>query len=198
MKKRKITNNIRNTELDLNMKEVFIIKGQTFKPYINYDKIEATVHKMASEIAREYNNKNLLFLIILKGAIVFASDLIRRIPFNCSFDVIRASSYGSGMESSGKVDIQSGDLNHIKGKDIIILEDIIDTGLTIKELIEKLKEYQPNSIEVAALLSKTEKRKVEVNVKYLGIEIPDLFVVGYGLDYDEHGRNLPEIYALSE
>lgn len=178
----------------MNVKRIISIRDKKFEPMISRDKIDSAVRDIASRINSDYQGKNPLFLVVLKGAVFFACDLLRNIDLDCTMEMISAKSYGDSMESAGKVRIRPESLN-IKGKDVIIIEDIIDTGLTMKTLMERLKKLGPASVEAASLLSKPMMRKVDVDVKYIAIEIPSVFVVGYGLDFAEHGRQLPEIYG---
>jgi hypoxanthine phosphoribosyltransferase len=177
--------------------ETFIIDEYVFAPFISEKEIDSIVKDLANRINIDYVGKEPLFIITLKGALFFAVDLLRHITLNSTIETIRAKSYGSKMKSGGIVEL-SFDNFEVAGKDIIIIEDIIDTGFTIKELINKLQEKYPASIKVVSLLSKTEMRKVDIDIKYLGKEIPSVFVIGYGLDYDERGRNLPLIYSIQK
>lgn len=172
-------------------------KGKKFRILIPEEKIQQTVAELAARITNDYRDKHPIFLIILKGSIFFAADLLRKIDFNTEIEVISAKSYGQAMSSNGNVNLALPKLN-IEGKDVLIIEDIVDTGYTIQSLIRALNEYRPNSIETVAFLSKTEERKVELDVKYIGIEIPSEFAIGYGLDFAEFGRNLPAIYSNFE
>ena len=168
-----------------------------FELFIPKSQINLIVEELACRINKDYQGKKPVFLLVLKGSIFFASDLLRKVSLDCVVETVSANSYGAYMKSSGEVNLILTKLD-ITGKEVIIVEDIIDTGLTISKLIENLKLFNPESVEVVALLSKPGMRKVKVNVKYIGKEIPSRFVIGYGLDYSEHGRNLPSIYALSE
>ena len=177
--------------------DYYKIKNKVFKKIIRIDKIEETVKTIATKINADYKNKKPLFIIVLKGSIFFASDLLRHINLSCQIDAISAKSYGYSMTSTGQVKLTVPDID-IKDKDVIIIEDIVDTGYTISKLIDRLKLSNPSSLEVAAFLSKPTARKIKVDVKYIGIEIPPDFVIGYGLDYAEEGRQLPEVYSLNE
>ena len=179
------------------MEETIQLHDKKFKKFLDRNEIQKVVSEIAERINHDYSDRTPTFLIVLKGAILFAADLLRNIKIRCRIEVISAKSYGSEMESSGTVKLKSIEDN-FHGKDIIIIEDIIDSGLTLKTLTEKIQTYQPNSVECSAILSKPSARKVNVEVKYTGIEIPELFVVGYGLDYAELGRELADIYILSE
>lgn len=162
------------------------------------EQLKAKVKELAKSITEDYSGKKLLVVIILKGSFVFASDLVREINLPIELDFMVVSSYGAGTKSSGIVKIVK-DLNEsIKDKDVLIIEDIMDSGITLSNLVEVLKTRQPNSLEICTLLNKPERREAEVFVKYSGYDIPDKFIVGYGLDYDEQYRNLPYIGVLKE
>lgn len=165
---------------------------------IKEDEVLSKIKELSKQISEDYKNKNLLVVGILKGSVIFASDLIKNIEIPCEIDFMAVSSYGNSSETSGVVRIIK-DLDHsIDGKDIIIVEDIIDSGVTLDYLIRYLKTRNVNSVKIAALLSKPSRRKVEIDVEYLGFEVPDEFIVGYGLDYAEKYRNLPYVAILKE
>ena len=160
--------------------------------------IERKVEELAKEIKREYEGKNPILIGVLKGSFIFLSDLIRRLDFPLEVDFVEVSSYGMGKESSGKIRVRKGIRSDIKNRHVLIVEDIVDTGLTTKYLIESLKKKKPASIKLCSLLSKPSRRKVHVDIDFLGFEIPDKFVVGYGLDFAEKYRNLPYITEVEE
>lgn len=160
--------------------------------------LKAKVKELAARISADYEGKDLLLIGVLKGANVFMCDLMREISFPILIDFIAASSYGHSTESSGVVKILK-DLDYsIEGRDVIIIEDIIDTGLTLKYLIENFRSRKPRSLEICTLLDKPERRIAQLSVKYIGYQIPDEFIVGYGIDYAERYRNLPYIATLQE
>lgn len=165
---------------------------------ISEAELEKKVSEMGAQISRDYRGKNLLVLSVLKGASVFMSDIIRKITIPIQIDFMAASSYGKGTSTSGSVKIIKDLDIDVSGFDILIVEDILDSGVTLSNLIEVLKSRNPKSVNVCTLLTKPARRKVEVPVKYEGFEVPDEFVVGYGLDYAEHYRNLPFIGILKE
>jgi hypoxanthine phosphoribosyltransferase len=168
------------------------------KILISEEEILKKVKDLGSKISEDYKEKDLLIVGILKGSVVFASDLIKNITIPCEIDFMAVSSYGSSSETSGVVRILK-DLDHgIEGKDIIIVEDIIDSGVTLDYLLKYLKTRKANSIEIISLLTKPSRRRVDIKVKYCGFEVPDEFLVGYGLDYSEKYRNLPFIGILKE
>jgi len=179
------------------LNKIVQLNDKKFKIYLSEDEILIKVKELADRINKDYAGKTPTMLIVLKGAMLFASDLIRKLKIGCKLEVISAKSYGSDMESSGLVKLKYIESN-FKNSDIIIVEDIIDSGLTIKTLTDELKKYGPASIEVASILSKPQARKEDVQIKYTGFEISNLFVVGYGLDYAELGRELRDIYILYE
>lgn len=168
------------------------------KVLLTEEQILNRVREIGKDISKDYEGKNLLVVGILKGSVLFASDLIKNITIPCEIDFMAVSSYGSSTETSGVVRILK-DLDHsIEGKDIIIVEDIIDSGITLDYLLKYLKARKANSIEIVTLLTKPARRKVDIEVKYCGFEVPDEFLVGYGLDYAEKYRNLPYVGILKE
>ncbi len=177
--------------------QTYEINGLKFKPFIDRAKIAGVVEYLGKKISQDYADKEPLCLVILKGSIIFAADLIRSIDLPVEIEAIRAKSYGSSMQSSGRVNITVSDLN-LKGRDVIIIEDIVDTGNTLSALMETIEKMEPASVEIVTFLSKPSMRKTDVRVKYIGVEIPPEFVVGYGLDYAEKGRQLPDIYVLDD
>jgi hypoxanthine phosphoribosyltransferase len=162
------------------------------------EELAGKVKELAAQITKDYEGKDLLIIGVLKGANVFMADLIRQIDNPLSLDFIAASSYGSATESSGVVKIIK-DLDYsIEGKHVIIVEDIIDTGLTLRYLYDNFLARKCASLEIVTLLDKPERRKVDIGVKYVGFKIPDVFIVGYGIDYSEKFRNLPFVGTLKE
>jgi len=177
----------------MNQPDEIFIRGKKFRKFITKEEIEDIISVLAEKINKDYAGKELIFLVTMKGALFFSADLIRAVGLPCRIEVIRASSYGSGMKPGEVVETKAEGLN-IEGKDVIILEDIIDTGRTMKKIIQDLETYKPASINVATLLAKPDMIEEELEITYLGKEIPPEFVVGYGLDYAEHGRYLENIY----
>ena len=154
------------------------------------------IKELANKISKDYEGKELVVVGILKGSVIFASELIKNISVKCEIDFMAVSSYGNSTETSGVVRILK-DLDHsIEGKDILIVEDIVDTGVTLNYLLKYLKARKANSIEIVTLLNKPKRRIAELDVKYIGFEVPDEFIVGYGIDYAEKYRNLPFIGIL--
>ncbi len=166
------------------------------KVLIDEEKLQARVTEIADSIQEEYGEKELILICILKGSIFFTVDLAKKIKGDVKLEFIRVSSYNDGTESSGEIKMKLDLKDSIQGKDVIVVEDIIDTGRTLSYLIEYLKMKKPNSLKLCALLDKPERRVQKVNVDYIGFQIPDKFVVGYGLDMDEKYRNLPYIGYL--
>jgi len=160
--------------------------------------LQKRIAELGAEISKDYQGHNLLLLSVLKGSVLFLSDLIRRITVPHAIDFMATSSYGAGVASSGVVRILKDLDSPIEGRDVLIVEDIIDTGTTLDYLMRILRARMPRSLEICTLLNKPSRRKVEVPVKYVGFDIPNKFVVGYGLDYAELYRNLPYVAVLSE
>ncbi len=154
--------------------------------------IESTVKRLAARISTDYEGKEPLFIGVLKGSFVFMADLVRRLDIPLEVDFIRLSSY-SGINTSGKVKVVQGLRSPIKGRHVIVVEDVVDTGITSAFLMDYLKKKNPASLRLCALTDKPSRRRVPVKIDYLGRELPDIFIVGYGLDYDEKFRNLPDI-----
>ena len=159
---------------------------------INESRIEKRLDEMAKEIDKDYEGREIILIGILKGSVVFMVELAKRLKTKVQFEFIEVSSY-EGTESTGKVKIVKDIKNSIEGKDVLIIEDIIDTGTTLAFLKEYLKLKRPNSLKIASLLSKPSRRTKELDVEYIGFRIDDKFVVGYGLDYNQNYRNLPYI-----
>lgn len=162
------------------------------------EEIQEAVRRLGKEISRDYEGKPLLLIGVLKGAFVFLADLLRTISIPVQVDFVRLSSYGHRTETSGEVKMTKGLECNPKDKDVLIVEDIVDTGLSLKFLIDELMTLGPKSVKVCALLDKRHRRKVEVPLHYVGFEVERGFVVGYGIDYNERYRELPDIYVLEE
>jgi hypoxanthine phosphoribosyltransferase len=162
------------------------------------DEIASKVKMLAQEISRDYKDKNPLVISILKGSFIFMADLIRQLNFPLEVEFVRFSSYGKGTESSGKIKVIQGLTCEVENRHVLVVEDIVDSGLTVKFLTDMLKEQKAASVKVCALTSKPSRRTVSVDVDYFGFDIPDKFVVGYGLDFNQKFRNLPDICILEE
>jgi hypoxanthine phosphoribosyltransferase len=166
------------------------------KVLIEEDAVAARVAELGSEISGDYAEKDLLLVGVLKGAVFFMADLMRQLSIPCEVDFMAISSYGASTDSSGVVRILKDlDIN-IEGRDVLVVEDIIDSGLTLSYLIRNLESRNPASLEICALLTKPDRREIDVHVRYTGFEIPNEFVIGYGLDFGERYRNLPYVAVL--
>jgi hypoxanthine phosphoribosyltransferase len=161
------------------------------------EEIQEKVREMGELITEDYRGEKLLLVGILRGAVVFLSDLMRNLELQCEIDFMEVSSYGTETTSSGVVRILKDMEENVTGRHVLIVEDIIDTGLTLAYLRRSLLARKPLSLEICALLSKPSRRQVDLDVKYVGFEVPDVFVVGYGIDYAGAYRNLPDIHAMA-
>ena len=162
-------------------------------PMITADEIRARTAELGKQLTEDYKDKSLVLVSVLKGSFIFAADLMRTIDLPCRIDFLGVRSYGTGTETSGVVQITSEFTRPIDGQDVLIVEDIVDTGLTIAHLMDLFRTRNPRSVKVCALLHKPARTKVEVPIHYLGFTIEDKFVVGYGLDWAERYRNVPFI-----
>jgi hypoxanthine phosphoribosyltransferase len=171
------------------------VHDKEFRLFISAEQIDGTVRKLADQINTEYQDRNPLFIAILSGSFMFASDLFKKISIPAEISFIKLASY-KGTRSTGSVITSIGLDQDLHSRDVIILEDIIDTGKTLSVFLPQLEHQQPRSLKICALLHKPESLQHPVRIDYLGFSIPDRFVVGYGLDYNGYGRNLPEIYQL--
>ena len=173
-----------------------MLDNKNFTKYLNRHEIEAAIQSLANRINADYEGKQLVIVPVLKGAIIFASDLIRHLKVDVQVDFVRLSSYGKARTSSGMVTLLKDIHLDIRGKHVLIVEEIIDSGRSLRFLYDRLKGANPASVEIVTLLDKSSKRVVEVPVKYVGRKIDDQFLVGYGLDLEEKCRNLRDIYYL--
>lgn len=171
------------------------LHDKTFEIYLSETAIQERVKNIADSINEEYRGKQPLFIAILNGSFMFASDLFKYLTINTEISFIKLASY-RGMKSTGNVITSIGLDADLFGKDLVIIEDIVDTGKTLYNFLPKLKDHQPSSLKIAALLHKPEATRFPLNLDYVGFSIPDKFVVGYGLDYDGLGRNLKDIYQV--
>jgi hypoxanthine phosphoribosyltransferase len=163
---------------------------------IDQDALQRRIAELGEEISADYTGRDLLLVGVLKGAVFFMADLMRGLSIPCEIDFMAISSYGDSTDSSGVVRILKDlDIN-IEGRDVLVVEDIIDSGLTLSYLMRNLEAREPASLEICALLTKPERREIEVPVRYVGFEIPNRFVIGYGLDFGERYRNLPYVGVL--
>ena len=172
------------------------MKEDVLRVLLSEDEIREKVRELGGKITADYKNSNLMLVTVLKGAVVFLADLMRQIDVPAEIDFMVVSSYGSGVKSSGVVKIVKDLDVPLAGKDILIVEDILDSGLTLSYIKELLESRGPRSIRIATLLDKPSRRKVDLHADYIGFSVPDEFVIGYGLDYDEKYRNLPYIGIL--
>lgn len=173
------------------------IKDKHFVPFIKSDALQSRIRELGQQLSKDYANKNPLLIGVLNGSFMFVADLFKNIDIDCEITFIRVSSYQS-TESTGQVKQIIGLKESIQGRHVIIVEDIVDTGLTMQEVLGQMASMKPESIKIMTLLYKPDALKVPLKLDYVGFEIENRFVVGYGLDYDNLGRNLDEIYVLSE
>jgi hypoxanthine phosphoribosyltransferase len=171
--------------------------ARPLKPFITERRLQARVRALGRAIRSDYAGRDLVLVGILKGSFIFMADLARAVDLPLTCDFMRVSSYGSGTVSSGKIRMEF-DLSHpVKGKDVLLVEDIVDTGWTLNHVLNELRKKKPASLRLAALLHKPDRTRVDVPIDYLGFTIPDRFVVGYGLDFDGRYRNLPYVAVLN-
>jgi hypoxanthine phosphoribosyltransferase len=165
---------------------------------IEPEALQRRVRALGAEISRDYEGRDLVMIGVLRGAVIFLADLLRNMTVSCEIDFMAVSSYGSQTDSSGVVRILKDLDSSIEGRDALIVEDIIDSGLTLQYLLRNLRARNPASLEACALLTKPERRRVELPIRYVGFEIPDRFVIGYGLDYAQRYRNLGFVAVLNQ
>ncbi|MEI7585616.1 hypoxanthine phosphoribosyltransferase [Runella sp.] len=173
------------------------VKDKKFVTFIEKQALEERIAEVGREISEEYRDKNPLFVVVLNGAFMFAAELMKNVTIGCEITFVRVSSY-SKTESTGQLTEVLGLKESIHNRHVIIVEDIVDTGLTMNKLLFQLSTQRPESIQVATMLFKPSALKTPLSVKYCGFEIENRFVVGYGLDYDGYGRNIDSIYVLAE
>ncbi len=180
-----------------NEKSIFV-NGDKFIPFITEEQIQKRIAELAEEISSDYKDTIPIFIGVLNGSFIFMADLLKKISIESEVDFFKLSSYGDSKISSGQVKLVKDLSCDPNGRDIIIVEDIVDSGLSIKYIEELFQSYQPKSMKVVSLLLKPESLKYNVKIDYIGFKIPSQFVIGYGLDYQQKFRNLPSIYILSE
>lgn len=174
------------------------INGEQFRVYLTEEEIQQRNKQLGQQISQDYKDKKPIFIGVLNGAFIFLADLMRYVNIPCEVDFLKLSSYGDEKVSSGQVyDLKDIDAD-IQGRHVILVEDIVDTGLSMNYLYKKLSQFGPASLAIATMLHKHEATHHEVKIKYTGFKIPNLFVLGYGLDYAQEGRNLAQIYILEE
>lgn len=177
--------------------DIVKIKDKTFKTFIPEAVIQERVGVVADRISRDMKGRNPLLLAVLNGSFMFAADLMRRLTIPCEISFVKLASY-QGTTSTGAVKEVIGINEDLEGRDVIIVEDIVDTGLTMKRMLDTLGTRSPRSLHICTLLVKPDKLQVDLDIEYAAFEIPNDFIVGYGLDYDQQGRNLPDIYTVVE
>lgn len=177
--------------------DIIKIKDKKFAISIREADIQREVARVAADINRDLAGKNPLFISVLNGAFMFTADLMKHLTLPCEVSFVKLESY-SGLVSAGKVKQLIGLKENISGRTIVIVEDVVDSGITMKKLLDDLQEYNPKEIYIAALLVKPDSLKVELDIKYVGMRIPNDFIVGYGMDYDGQGRNYPDMYIVAE
>lgn len=182
----------------MELKQEINVGSEVFKIYLSEEKIQARIKELAAEISEEYNDKLPIFIGVLNGSFLFLSDLIKHVDAKCEIDFFKLSSYGDAKISSGKVKLIKELNADIEGRHVVIVEDIVDSGLSIKYIEELIATHNPASMKVVSLLVKPNSLKYDVKIDYIGFEISDEFVIGYGLDYAQHYRNLRAIYKLEE
>jgi hypoxanthine phosphoribosyltransferase len=172
-------------------------RGEIGETLVAADDLQRRIRELGAEISRDYEGRDLLLIGVLKGAVLFMADLMRELTVPCEVDFMAVSSYGSATDSSGVVRILKDLDSSISDRDVLLVEDIIDSGLTLHYLLRNLRARNPASLEVCALLTKPERRRVDLPVRYVGFEIPNRFAIGYGLDHAQRHRNLPYVAALA-
>ena len=173
------------------------MEGYRLNPLLSREQIDSIVKILAEQISRDYREKELILVCILKGAFMFLSDLVRHLQIPVKIDFVRLASYGAEMKTSGRIEITKDVELPLEGSDVLIIEDIVDSGRTLLFLKDRLSLANPRSVKICALLDKKARREVEIEVDYLGREVDDVFVVGYGIDFNESYRSLPEIYYVT-
>ncbi|HEX2961669.1 MAG: hypoxanthine phosphoribosyltransferase [Ignavibacteria bacterium] len=184
--------------INIDNSEEIMIGDERFVLYLPEEQLQARIKELGEEITREYESKVPVFIGLLNGSFLFMADLIKNVALDCEIDFIRLSSYGDAKISSGSVKMVK-DLNcDIEGRDVVVVEDIVDTGLSINYIERLMENHKPASVKIVSLLLKPESLKYDAKIDYIGFKIPSKFVVGYGLDYAQKYRNLRSIYVLSE
>ncbi len=186
------------SELKSKTEDVIWVGNEKFVPYLSEEKIQKRIAELGKQLTKDYRGKFPIFIGILNGAFLFLSDLIRNIDLNCEIDFFKLSSYGDEKISSGKVKLLKELNADINDRNVVIVEDIVDSGLSIKYIENLMEHYNPASLKVVTLLYKKEAVKYDVKIDYIGFQIPNKFVIGYGLDYAQKYRNLRSIYVLEE
>lgn len=175
--------------------DIVTVKDKRFRLSIPADELQAAIRAVAGQITKDYAGRRPLFLAVLNGSFMFAADLLRQVDLPCEIIFVKLSSY-NGTDTTGRVRELIGLNQDIEGRDVIVVEDIVDTGITMQHLLNQLQAKNPAGISVCTLLFKPEKLQTDVDIRYAALRIPNDFIVGYGLDYDGFGRNLPQIYTI--
>lgn len=184
--------------MDLYQPEYVNVNGEKFRVYLTHEEIQQRIRQLGEKVSRDFKDKKPIFIGVLNGAYIFLADLMRYVTIPCEVDFLKLSSYGDEKVSSGQVQqLKEIDAN-LKDRHVILVEDIVDTGLSMKYLMDKLGQLNPKSLSVITMLHKSDTTRHDVQIDYVGFKIPDLFVLGYGLDYAQEGRNLAQIYILQE
>ena len=178
------------------LSDTITIKDLEFIPYVTHTDILERIKEIGIKINQDYENKNPLFIAVLNGSFMFASDLMKQVDLKSELTFIKVNSY-DGVESTGLIKEMIGIGQSVTDRHVVIIEDIVDTGNTITHLLNEISKMDPSSIEVVTLFSKPDSHETKLYIKYTGFDIPNKFIVGYGLDYDELGRNLPDVYQLA-
>ncbi len=173
------------------------VHGKRFRLFLPRHEIARCVRHLAERIQADYAGKELTCVVVLKGAFIFAADLLRELSLPCRVEMVRAQSYGMQMHSSGTIHLEPAQLD-LRNRHVLVIEDIVDTGLTLQALVAQLHAQHPASLHIVALLAKPPAQTLSVPLTYVGKHIPPVFVIGYGMDYAEAGRTLPDIYAVDE
>lgn len=176
---------------------IITVKDKQFQPYLSVKEIDEAVTKVANQINEEFKGQKVLFIAILNGSFMFASDLLKKVNVECEISFVKIASY-SGTKSTGKVKKIIGLMQSLEDRNVVVIEDIIDTGNTLDKLLPTLIAEEPKNLKLCTLLFKPDAFKADFDIHYIGKEIPNKFILGYGLDYDELGRNLEEIYQIIE
>lgn len=176
-------------------KDIVTIGALDFAIYLSAREIQNRIREVAKQIEKDYNKKNPIFLVVLNGAFMFAADLIRNMDIGCDVDFVKVSSY-KGLASTGRLEVKIPNEKNLKGRHVVIIEDIVDSGFTLDQYVPQVEAQIPASLKVCTLLTKPDAAKHDVKVHYECFSIPTKFVIGYGLDFDGAGRNLPHIYQL--
>lgn len=184
--------------MNLYQPEYVNVNGEEFRVYLTHEEIQQRIKQIGNELSKSFSDRRPIFIGVLNGSYIFLADLMRHVSIPCEVDFLKLSSYGDEKVSSGQVyDLKEIDAN-IKGRHVILVEDIVDTGLSMKYLLNKLKQFEPATLTVVTMLHKSDATVHDVQIDYVAFKIPNLFVLGYGLDYAQEGRNLAQIYIPSK